>query len=171
MKKRNEMKTRWLWFIAILAISILISSCTGQTSQTTPSGANGWLSGSTHEKFDTIAKHLRGNDIVMIEVDWRMNELAKAGLLENWARAKYQIKKMHLSMKLGTERRPKREDSYNWFFSTAFPPIEEAIENQDQQQFVERFPIFVQQCNTCHAMEDVPHFIVELPTVFAQVSK
>ena len=165
------MEARWFWLIFVVAISVLVSSCTGQTVQTTPSGKNGWLSGSTPEKFDTIAKHLRGNDIVMIEVDWRMNELAKAGLHENWPNAKYQIKKMLLSMQLGKERRPKREASYNWFFSAAFPPIEEAIDNQDYQQFVERFPTFVQQCNSCHAREQVPHFIVDLPTAFTQAAK
>ncbi len=154
-------------FIASIAVLILATSCTVQIA---PSGATGWLSGSTQNKFDTIAKHLRGNDIVMIEVDWRMNELVEAGLLENWSRAKYQIKKMHLSMKLGAERRPKREDSYSWFFSIAFPPIEEAIENQDRQQFIERFSTFVQRCNTCHVMEEVPHFVVEMPTGLVQVS-
>ena len=165
------MEIRWLRFVVVMAMLVLVASCTERTVQTAPSGANGWLSGSTQEKFDTIAKHLRGNDIVMIELDWRMNELAKAGLLENWSRAKYEIRKMHLSMRLGAERRPKRGDSYNWYFSTAFPPIEEALENRDKQQFVERFPVFVQRCNTCHTMEEVPHFVIELPAAFRQTGK
>jgi len=157
------MKAQGFRFVLISALASLASGCIISTVHTTPAGKNGWLEGSTQDQINTIAKHLRGNDIVMIEVDWRLSELAKTGLDENWANATYQIKKMHLAMELGMERRPKREASYNWFFSTALPPMEAVIEKQDKQQFVELFPTFVEQCNTCHVMEQVAHFVVEVP--------
>jgi len=145
--------------IATLGHSMLL----GCSDSSSPVGKAGWLTGSTQEKLDTVAKHLRGNDLVMMEVDWRFQRLARAGVAENWAAAAYQLDKLRLTMELGKERRPKRAESYDWFFQVAFPPLVEAVAAKDKTLFLDGFPTFVARCNTCHAKEHVEFFTVVLP--------
>ena len=92
---------------------------------------HGWLSGDEFARIDTVSRHLRGNDVVMWEVDYRHRLLYEAILAENREYAKYQVEKIELSMRQGMERRPKRKTSYEWFFETAIPPMMKALDDGD----------------------------------------
>ncbi len=64
------MKRELIMICAVFSACILLSSCSKQIDANTPAGRDGWLNGSAREKLDTVAKHLCGNDVVMIEVNW-----------------------------------------------------------------------------------------------------
>jgi len=57
------------------------------------SGPDGWLKGDESQKFETIAKQLRGFDMAMVETGYRYQELYWAGKDENWEYASYQVEK------------------------------------------------------------------------------
>ena len=120
-----------------------------------------WLSGNEYERLDTVAKHLRGNDLVMWEVDFRHKKLYEAIKTYNKPYALYQLKKIELTMELGSERRSKRKKSYDWFFTNAIPAMQEAIENDHMP--MEEFKSFTAKCVTCHTMEKVAYMPVIKP--------
>jgi hypothetical protein len=149
-----------LVLVSLLFSSFFLGSC-GQ-NQTSAVGKGGWLEGTTDEKLDIVAKHLRGNDLVMWEVGYRHQELRRAGGHENWPLAEYQLKKISLAMHMGAERRPGRQASYTWFFETAVPVMQQAIASENSESFAGEFARFSEHCNTCHQMEKVPFFHVTL---------
>jgi hypothetical protein len=161
MRREVNANSAAIRLVAFCCTLVALTAC-GPSSDT-PVGKAGWLTGSNLEKLDTVATHLRGNDLVMMEVDWRYQQLAKAGRQQNWEAAEYQLNKLKLTMSLGKERRPKRATSYDWFFETGFPPMVEAVAKKDLALFEERFVAFTQNCNTCHDMEKVSFFKVESP--------
>jgi hypothetical protein len=125
--------------------------------------ASDWLQGSDHEKLQTIAKHLRGLDMAMVETGYRYGELYWAGQDRNWDFAAYQLEKIRLTLELSLERRPKRAASAQLFSTVAVPQMKEAIEKKDPELFRKRFEVFTTACNTCHAMEQVPFMHVRPP--------
>lgn len=119
-----------------------------------------WLSGNEYERIETVSTHLRGNDVVMWEVEFRHKKLWDAIITGNDEYAQYQLKKIELTMRQGMERRPKRRESYEWFFKTAIPPMTKALEDGKGK---EAYKVFSSHCATCHAMEKVPHMPVATP--------
>lgn len=150
---------------AVLAVSCVPSDEPADDTQTAES--DGWLTGDTHQKFDTIANQLGGFDQTMIEVGYRYIELYWAGEDENWEFAKYQIEEMRGAMLAGFERRPEREASGQAFMNNALPAIEEAAALGDAEMFRERFRNLTTNCNVCHMMEDMRFIVVDQPTVRA----
>ena len=149
-KLRQTMK-----LIIISLILIFTNSCIQNEPE------HKWLSGNEYERLDTVAKHLRGNDLVMWEVDFRHKKLYEAIKTYNKPYALYQLKKIELTMELGSERRSKRKKSYDWFFTNAIPAMQEAIENDHMP--MEEFKSFTAKCVTCHTMEKVAYMPVIKP--------
>ncbi len=134
-----------------------------------PVGSDGWLTGSSEEKFDTVADQLRGFDVAMWEVGYRYNELYWAGQDENWPYAEYHAEKIRTAMEQGFERRPAREASAEEFMNEDLPGVKEAINAEDPELFEERMEVLTNSCNICHALEEVPFMQVRLPSVRSTV--
>lgn len=128
-----------------------------------PAGADDWLRGDAHAKFDTVAAHLRGMDMAMIEIGYRYGELHWAGEDRNWAYAGYQAEKIQLAMQQGLERRPQRTESAQPFMEEDLPVLFAAIESADAGQFEEAMERLRVGCMKCHVAEEVPHFTVYPP--------
>ncbi|EDM29625.1 hypothetical protein LNTAR_17783 [Lentisphaera araneosa HTCC2155] len=141
--------------LTLFLLVLCFSSCIQTDSE------HQWLSGNEHHRIDTVARHLRGNDVVMWEVDFRYKKLYEALEAKNDAYALYQLKKIKLAMSNGSERRPKRKKSYEWFFTNAIPPMEKAI--NEKGDTMTEFKNFTNKCMTCHSMEGVPFMPIEQP--------
>ncbi|MBX2991697.1 MAG: hypothetical protein KF749_11085 [Bacteroidetes bacterium] len=152
---------RWLAFCAVLLVNV---SCNN------PNGGSGtsdseWLKGNAEEKFEAIARHLRGFDMAMVETGHRYAELYWAGRDNNWQYAKYQIQKLRLAVENGLERRPKRAESAKTFLTFVIPEVEQAVDQQDSALFWNRFGALTSTCNACHAAENVAFINVAPPAV------
>lgn len=146
-------------FLPVLLV-LLLASCS-RSDSARPVGADGWLAGDTEAKFATVAKHLRGNDLVMLEAAHRHQELKEAIRTENWLYATYQLEKIELIMQLGAERRPHRRPSYAKFFNQAFPPMKAALETGAVDEAVAAWKKFNHACWQCHVDERVAFIPVE----------
>jgi hypothetical protein len=125
---------------------------------------NAWIRGDSHERWTTVAKHLRGLDVAMVEIGYRYGELYWAGVDSNWEYADYQVKKIALALENALERRPKRRASSELLFAPALGELEQAIGSKNRDAFTERFEGLSAACNACHAAEGVASFHVEPPT-------
>ena len=143
-------------------IAFLSYRCTDST-QNEDNGKGGWLKGTTSEKFDVVAKQLRGFDMTMVETGYRYQELYWAGQDENWGYANYQLEKIQKTIENGLERRPKRGKSAEIFLNSSFPEMASAINKKDLKSFDTAFILFTNACNNCHVKEEVPFFSVEPP--------
>ena len=126
-------------------------------------GKDGWLKGTTDEKLDTVAKHLRGNDLVMWEVGHRHHELYLAIQSGNTKYAGYQFEKILLAMEMGVERRPARKASYDAFFASAKDPMGAAIAKGDPETMLAAYQSLTAHCVACHAKEQVSWIPVARP--------
>src|SRR3990172_1626023 len=88
-------------FVALGLLVFGVAACTQPPAATTAappaataSGEGGWLAGTVDEKFDTVAKQLRGFDMAMVETGYRYTEFHWAVRDRNWGYADYQIKKI-----------------------------------------------------------------------------
>lgn len=122
-----------------------------------------WIKGTEEERLEIIEKQFRGLDMTMIEVGYRYQELFWAGQDENWEYAKYQVEKINTAMEKGLERRPKRAASAQDFLNYALPEIEKVVTSKDTSLFNKNFIMLTSHCNSCHAMERVPYFTVNIP--------
>ena len=125
--------------------------------------ATAWLSGSDDERFDRVARQMRGFDLAMMEVGYRYTELHWAGQDKNWDYAKYQCEKIQHVIELAMERRTNRAPSAQWFLTNAIPPMKAAIEAKDPARFDRQMPLFTAACNTCHTMERMSFITVQTP--------
>lgn len=128
-----------------------------------PSGRDGWLKGSPHEKLDVVAKQLRGFDMAMVETGYRYQELYWAGTDRNWEYAEYQVEKIKQAIEYGLERRPKRAESAERFLSEALPKMDKTVKEKDSIGFLMSYQMLTKQCNACHKDEKVPYFTVDVP--------
>jgi hypothetical protein len=159
---RHGRSARWLF---ALMISFLGLAACRQPPATTASGEGGWLAGTVDGKFDTVAKHLRGFDMAMVETGYRYNELYWAAQDANWGYADYQAKKVRTAVENGLERRPKRAASAETFLTIALPAVEDAIARRDAALLRERLGTLRSTCNTCHVVEKVEFIHVGEPQV------
>lgn len=144
-----------------LGLGLLLFASAGCTKS--KPAADEWLTGDTPAKFTTVAKHLRGNDVVMWEVEHRFRSLWEQGQLGNWDYAAYQLTMMERTMRLGYERRPARRASYDVFFQQALPPLQQAVQAREPAAFAAQMQVTTQLCMACHATEKVPFIPVLLP--------
>lgn len=153
------MKTR----CSLITVVLLLTAGCGQKETTRSVGPDAWLQGDATAKFDTVARHLRGNDVVMVEVAHRHQELLVAIEGRNWPYAEYQLGKIELAMQHGAERRPKRKKSFDWFFRTALPPMRQSLAEQDVAGAQTAYLAFTKSCVTCHKLEQVEFIPVTWP--------
>ncbi|HMQ77351.1 MAG TPA: hypothetical protein PKE21_14470 [Flavobacteriales bacterium] len=148
--------------IYTLLLLASLAACRNGTDDA-PAGPGGWLKGEAQQKFDTLATHLRGFDVVMLEVGHRHRELYHAGAEGNWPLADYHVQKIRTTMELGLVRRPKRGASAQHFLDEDLPAMKAAIAREDSATFVQAYSTFTASCNACHAKEQVPHFRAKVP--------
>ena len=146
--------------LAIIILSISLIACECETQK---SVQGEWIQGSEEEKLQLIEKQFRGFDMAMVETGYRYQELYWAGQDQNWAYANYQVQKISKTITNGLERRPKRAKSAEYFLEVALPAMEKALTDNDTASFNTNFEMLTTNCNSCHAMENVPHFSVKKP--------
>lgn len=125
---------------------------------------SGWLRGSTGQRFDLVAKHLRGFDMAMVEVGYRYGELYWAKRDGNWGYADYQLKKIETAIANGVERRPARAASAR-MMEGPLAAVREAISRRNPAAMDDALETFTATCNACHRAEGVPFVQVVPPTV------
>ncbi len=148
--------------LSIICVMTLSFSCRPAGDE--PVGTDGWLTGDVQQKFETVASHLGGFGRAMWEVDYRYQELYWAGQDENWQYAAHQTEELEEALEDGLERRPARTESAQHFLTVALPGLEEAIEKRDPELFESRFNVFMNTCNSCHALEGMQFISVRIPT-------
>lgn len=146
-------------------LSCLIILCCKQNENKAPSGESSWLSGTADERFEKVARQLRGFDMAMVETGHRYNELYWAGQDKNWGYAKYQVQKIRLAVENGLERRPKRAASAETFLKIVVPEVEKAIDSRNPDLFWNRFQTLTSTCNSCHEAEKVEFVVVRPPEI------
>jgi hypothetical protein len=151
--------------VFLLAAVLSGSSIGCRSEPQTASGEGGWLQGTADEKFEVIARQLRGFDVAMVETGYRYQQLYWAGEDQNWGYADYHLKKIQTAIQHGLERRPKRAKSAETFLTIVMPALNDAIVQQDQARFRERFGALTSTCNSCHVAEQVPFIHIDLPKV------
>ncbi len=148
--------------ILCLSMVVILFACNSRVENKS-SGADGWLKGDEAQKFETIAKQLRGFDMAMVETGYRYQELYWAGKDENWEYASYQAEKIKVAIGNGLERRPKRAESAKNFLNVALPEMDSAIASKDTTKFTRAFNALTANCLACHALEKVAYVTVKTP--------
>jgi hypothetical protein len=149
-----------------LLLAVALVACTRGEEGPGDAGASGeaWLlSQQVDRRFSTIARHLRGLDVAMIEVGYRYSELHWAGVDKNWALARYQVDKIKLAMANAIERRPKRAINAK-MLDAPLQNLGAAIDAADPTAFNTKLDVLTAACNACHAAENVAFFKVARPT-------
>jgi hypothetical protein len=147
------------------AALLLVGAAACRSDQPTATGEGGWLAGTPDEKFDLIAKHLRGFDMAMVETGYRYQQLYWAGEDQNWEYADYQLQKIRTAIENGLERRPKRAASAETFLTMVLPAVSQVIAAHDQTLFRRRFGALTAACNSCHDAEQMAFVRVAVPTM------
>ena len=146
----------------ILILTLGLFSCNQKTDKETAQGD--WIKGTETEQIKTIEKQFRGFDNAMVETGYRYQELYWAGQDQNWEYADYQLEKIKIAIENGLERRPKRAKSAEHFLTYVLPEMKKSIESKDKMIFNKNFQTMTINCNSCHAIEKVPFFNVQVPT-------
>lgn len=148
--------------LALITTLFVLGACSTK-EENPPSGRDGWLKGTPHEKLDVVAKQLRGFDMTMVETGYRYQELYWAGTDGNWEYAAYQVEKIKQAIEYGLERRPKRAASAEAFLKEGLPPMEKLVKEKDSVGFLAAYEMLTKQCNVCHKEEEVPFFTIKPP--------
>lgn len=122
-----------------------------------------WLQGGVDQRLNTLAEQHGGFSASMREVNERFHNLYWAGQDQNWEFAAYQLEHMLEALEAGLQRRPERAESAQHFLRNVIPDTQESIEARNLSFFNERIKTMVNNCNTCHALENVPWIPVSLP--------
>ncbi|MGY6559970.1 MAG: hypothetical protein ACXIT9_11890 [Nitritalea sp.] len=147
------------------AALLLVASCGNPSSEekTSALGLDGWLSGTTEEKFEEVADQLQGFSTTMVEVSYRYSELYWAGMDENWEYAEHQLEHLEEAIELGLKRRPLRAASAEDFMEVTIPEMEALIAGEDKEAFLKGFQSFTSACNACHAKEGEAFIKIKTP--------
>jgi len=148
-------------FVLIIFSAFVFVACNQQGNNGNAQGE--WITGSAQEQLNTIEKQFRGFDLAMVETGYRYRELYWAGQDENWEYADYQLEKIKVAIENGFERRPLRAQSAEHFMQEILPGMKRALEKRDSASFNQGFQILTANCNSCHALEDVSFFNVQIP--------
>ena len=152
-------------FLHYKIVVIFVILLTAFSCNENPKSAQGnWIKGTEQEKINTIEKQFRGFDNAMVETGYRYQELYWAGQDENWEYADYQLEKIKTAIENGLERRPKRAKSAEHFLNYVLPEMQKSVASKDTVIFNKEFKMLTVNCNSCHAMEKVPFFTVNIPT-------
>ena len=163
---RHRGGTRFLFTLILALWGTAASTQTppaAPRAESTASGEGGWLAGTVDQKFDTVAKQLRGFDMAMVETGYRYTELYGAAQDSNWGYAEYQALKIRTAIENGLERRPRRAASAQTFLTSVLPAVQDAIKRRDATLLRERVRSLSSACNTCHQAEKVEFIHVGEP--------
>lgn len=150
--------------LALFMLSFTIMACQSPNEEkSTAVGLDGWLEGTTEEKFDEVAHQLGGFSRTMVEVGYRYSELYWAAMDENWGYADHQVEHIIEAMEDGLKRRPSRAESAEEFMKETLPYMESLVEKEDKEEFLKGFQIFTSACNACHAKEGESAIMIQLP--------
>lgn len=146
-----------------LVLLIVLFGCNYQSNKSEVQGE--WIKGTSTEQIKTIEKQFRGFDNAMVETGYRYQELYWAGQDENWEYADYQLDKIKIAIEYGLERRPNRAKSSTHFLNNVLPEMKKSLQSRDTIVFNKGFKMLTVNCNSCHAMEKVPFFNVQIPSM------
>ncbi|EKB48088.1 hypothetical protein [Cecembia lonarensis] len=150
--------------LALFMLSFTIMACQSPNEEkSTTVGLDGWLEGTTEEKFEEVAHQLGGFSRTMVEVGYRYSELYWAAMDENWGYADHQVEHIIEAMEDGLKRRPSRAESAEEFMKETLPYMESLVEKEDKEEFLKGFQIFTSACNACHAKEGESAIMIQLP--------
>lgn len=150
--------------LLFICLSYFILSCQNQTEEkSTAVGLDGWLEGTTEEKFDEVAHQLGGFSRTMVEVGYRYSELYWAAMDENWGYADHQIEHIIEAMEDGLKRRPLRAASSEDFMKETLPYMEELVKKENKEEFLKGFQMLTSSCNACHAKEGESYVVIQIP--------
>ena len=139
------------------ALAAYDPAATNAAPQSATPAAHPWLTGDALARTEQLAEHLRGNDVVMFEVDYRHRRLGEALREQNLAFARYQLDKMQSAMRYGGIRRPQRQESHQRFFELYLEPFRVALQDgaKDGAPLDQSFRQFTAGCQACHVWEGV----------------
>jgi hypothetical protein len=150
--------------IFIFGVFLFLTSCNQpHEEKSSKVGLDGWLEGTSEEKFEEVAHQLGGFSKTMVEVGYRYSELYWAGIDENWGYADHQIEHIIEAMEDGLKRRPVRVESAKDFMEETLPYMEELLEKKDKEEFLKGFQVFTSACNACHAKEGESAIMIQIP--------
>jgi hypothetical protein len=151
-------------YLVILGSVFLTISCQQKVEEkSTAVGYQGWLEGTSEEKFDEVAHQLGGFSRTMVEVGYRYSELYWAAMDENWGYADHQIEHIIEAMEDGLKRRPERMESSESFMKETLPYLEDLVKQEDQETFLKGFQTLTSACNACHAKEGESDIMIQIP--------
>ena len=145
------------WTIATIS-GILVVGATLLLGQSTS-----WLTGTTDQKFNTLANIQPGLGTVMIEYSSRFGNIYYAAQAANWGMAAYQMKEMLEIQEVGETTRPARADALKGMEQGALKPLALDIVNQDKTAFNTHFTAAVAFCNACHSVTGFSYVVYKLP--------
>lgn len=152
------------YLFSLSIFSLMVISCQTKTEEKSIAvGLDGWLEGTTEEKFDEVAHQLGGFSRTMVEVGYRYSELYWAAMDENWGYADHQIEHIIEAMEDGLKRRPMRSASAEEFMKETLPYMESLIEKEDKEEFLKGFQMFTSACNACHSKEGESAIMIQAP--------
>ncbi|MCG2633730.1 MAG: hypothetical protein J4A00_02225 [Gammaproteobacteria bacterium] len=147
------MKRKW----ALVGVSLLLAAAAANA------GKGGWITGDTDERFETVARHLRGLDMAMVEIGYRYQELYWGTVQKNWPYAEYQVAKIRQTLDNALQRRPKRAESAQNLFLPELERFTRRVAEQDDRAVAAGFRDLTASCNACHKAEGVGSFVVVPP--------
>jgi uncharacterized protein (TIGR03437 family) len=122
-----------------------------------------WLTGTTDQKFNTLAGIQPGLGTVMIEYSKRFANMYYAALAGNWGMAAYQLKEAVEIQEVAETTRPARQPLLVGFENNALVPLANDIVKQDLDAFKRDFNTAVTMCNGCHAATGFNYIVYQLP--------
>jgi len=140
-----------IWLISIVLVGLGGDAVAGKLD---------WIATEPDEQFRTVARHLRGLDMAMVEIGYRYQELAAGIAQQNWPYVEYQHNKIGLSLRHALERRPKRAASAQQLFFPELARFGEVVAGRDDKAIASAFKALTASCNTCHQAEGVASFVV-----------
>ena len=152
--------SRRVGWVAVSLALLLVATSAG-------AGKNDWIvpdsDSDPDPRFQTVARHLRGLDMAMVEIGYRYQEVYRGSQQQNWPYVVYQVTKIGLALNNALERRPKRSASAHALF---FPELERfagLVDAQDEAAAGAGFDALTASCNACHQAEGVASFVVTPP--------
>ena len=131
---------------------------------TASAGKNDWIVAEPDPRFQTVARHLRGLDMAMVEIGYRYQELYRGSQQQNWPYVEYQVAKIGLALNNALERRPKRGESAKTLFLPELQRFSALVDGQDGVAVAAGLTALTASCNACHQAEGVASFVVTPPS-------
>ncbi|MFQ6033456.1 MAG: hypothetical protein ACE5LD_01670 [Candidatus Bipolaricaulia bacterium] len=146
------------WFLLGLSVALIASAALAFAAHTS------WLTGTTEEKFETLAAIQPGLGTVMIEYGNRMGNMYYAAKADNWGMAAYQLKEAVEIQEVGETTRPSKAELLKAFEESSLKPLAQDIVNQDFSAFQSDFNTMVSSCNACHQGTGHRYIVYQLPS-------